>query len=98
MFPNLGSCWGSFGTQSVSVGLLGFRGAGVGLGDKLAVCGDCRGRLCTMNLFDSDSLCRIVVGDGFISWFSHEPRGVAACFAAIGDSLSVFGHFQGVDG
>ena len=41
MSPNLRSCWGSFGTQSVSEGLLDFRGAGVGLGDKPAVCGDC---------------------------------------------------------
>ena len=41
MSPNLGSCWGSFGTQSVREGLLDFRQAGVGLGDKPAVCGDC---------------------------------------------------------
>ena len=41
MSRNLGPCWGSFGTPSVSVGLLDFRGAGVGLGDKPAVCGDC---------------------------------------------------------
>ena len=56
MSPNLGSCWGSCGIQPVWERFLDFRQAGVGLGDKPAVSGDCLRSL----VFPKASWCRLV--------------------------------------